>query len=152
MSREDNLKLTPVSIKIQEAPGKPADWNNVTFYVYHKGESNYLYVAYAYTDTAHLKLPQGTYEVQVNYSNTELHSVGPVGQPIEVVYNQPVESVINLGLGHIRVQVVDAAGQPLDKGALLYQANRTPALQAALRAIRPTCLYVPVSPTTSMYA
>lgn len=123
VSRELNLKLTPVTVRLQEAQGIPADPDSTIFYVYPKGQSFSNNLAVVYTDTAHLELPDGIYEVLVNYDRTDLRNEGALGGEIEVKYGPSVDHLINLGLGHIRIQVLDAGGQPLDKAGLDAKAT-----------------------------
>ncbi len=119
--REYNLRLTPVTIHLEEASGKAAAPGKVSFAVYAQG---YLTnsVAYALTDTAQLLLAEATYVVVAAYDGTALEKAGPVGEPIEVKYGQNIDRTIDLKLGNIAVDVLDAGGQPLASVGLMATA------------------------------
>jgi flagellar hook assembly protein FlgD len=112
ITQEYNLKLTPVTIKLEEASGKAAPVGKLTFNIYTKGD-NTQQVAHAYTDMAQLELPEGSYDVGADYNGTRLAQEGPAGV-IEVKYGQSVDRTIDLALGHVRLEVLDGNGQAVE--------------------------------------
>lgn len=126
ITREYNLKLTPVTISVLEAQGKHAPTGALSFQVFASGKFDSS-IASALTDTAHLELPEGTFSVVADYRGTELKKAGPVGDPIAVKYGQQIDRTINLGLGHISVEVRDEQGQlsaANDLAASAYRAGQ----------------------------
>lgn len=132
LTRDYNMRLTPVALKMEESPGKlaitsTANLSKVQFTVYPK-DSLTASVGSSYTNTLHLQLPEGDYVVIADYAGTQLRQSGPIGGTISVKYGQSVDKTIDLGLGHFLVTVHDAAGQllnPEEVYATAYPAGKT---------------------------
>lgn len=116
VTKEQNLRLTPVTLHVLEAAGKRVEGDKVTVRLY-SGSDRANSVAYSYTDTLQLELSEGAYEAVVSYYGTELGS-GPAGAPINVMYAHPVDRTINLGLGHIKIEAYDDRGKLVDGSGL----------------------------------
>ena len=121
LTQDYNLKLTPVTVRVLEAQNKPAPAGMVSFQVSIAGTSD-RFVAAALTDTARLELPEGTFSVLADYTGTSLRASGPVGDPITIKYGQQMDRTIDLGLGHISVQVQDDQGSLVQASGLSASA------------------------------
>jgi flagellar hook assembly protein FlgD len=121
VSQDYNLRLTPVTVTLEEAQGQPiiqtADVRKISFTIYPKGVYS-DYVGVSYTNTLHLMLPEGQYEVLADYAGTTLGTSGPIGGAIDVRYGQSVDKTVDLSLGHLMVAVKDESGQPIDENTL----------------------------------
>jgi flagellar hook assembly protein FlgD len=106
LNQDFNLKLTPVTISLLDAPGKQVPTGAVAFRV-SPVDAPGVTVASVLTDTARLELPEGRYSVVADYKGTDLKGSGPLRDVISVKYGQPAEHEISLGVGHITVEVRD---------------------------------------------
>ncbi len=115
LSLDYNLHLGEARIQVFEATGKSADEKLVSFCIVPQGQrdcTNRVLLASGINSVQAL-LPVGVYEVIPDYSGTSLRNLGPAGSPLEVKEGQSVSQTINLKLGRIQVQVLDASGQPI---------------------------------------
>lgn len=116
-----NLKLTPVTITLLDAPDKPAPAGAVSFRLSRVGEQG-VYLATTLVDTARLELPEGEYSVIPDYKGAALAGSGPLSETITVKYGQPGEFKLKLGVGHIAVDVHDDQGNSQDATGLVALA------------------------------
>jgi hypothetical protein len=121
-----DLKLGQVTVSVLEAAGKPvADGNySFAFRLYHPDNLNAIMASVIVTNTATLQLAPGTYQVQVDFPDTNLIRQVQSANTFEVKAGQSLDYVVNLKLGHMRVEVDDALGQAI--GAARLNANAYP--------------------------
>ena len=96
-----------LQVTITESSGKPARAGDLVIKVYTSGNTvDAIDTVYSKSDTT-FNLKAGSYQVEVSYLN-DVKVVGPVA---EIKEGQPVKQAINLGLGQVQVDVVEATGK-----------------------------------------
>jgi hypothetical protein len=128
-SRTYDLKLGEVNLAILEAAGKPIVDMPISFAfrVYPQGGRKIEAAWIIVTSTATLQLPGGFYDVVVDFPNTYLAKQDQPAQTFEVKPGQSSAVAVNLKLGHLRIEVDDEAGQPIEASsisALAYPADQ----------------------------
>ncbi len=120
-----DLKLGQVSLTVLEAPGKPVPDGNYGFgfRVYHAGDLNTAAATVIVTSTATLQLLPGRYVLLLSYPNTELVQADPQTWTFEVKSGQALPYTFDLNLGHLLLEVDDAAGQPLAPAQVTASAS-----------------------------
>ena len=124
-----DLKLGQVSLTVLDGGGKPVPDGNYGFgfRVYPASDLNTAAATVIVTSTAMLQLLPGRYVLQVSYANTELVRADPQTWTFDVKSGQALPYTFDLNLGHLLLEVDDAAGQPLAPAQVT--ASASPAAQ-----------------------
>jgi hypothetical protein len=112
-----------LQVDVTEANGKPAREADVTIKVFRAGTTEALDTAYSKA-SATFNLKPGSYQVQVEYDN----DVKVISPAVEVKEGQPAKQAVNLGLGQVQVEVLEAAGRSARDGDVsvkVYKAGDT---------------------------
>ncbi|MEP7358958.1 MAG: hypothetical protein ABI847_17040 [Anaerolineales bacterium] len=125
VTRSLDLKLGEVNLTVLEAAGKPyVDTEfRFAFRVYSQGQRTGELAWVIVTSTVTLQLPPGTYDVVVDFPDTNLAQLEQPGQSFEVKAGQTEAVTIDLKLGRLQVEVDDAAGRPVDPVGIFVYAD-----------------------------
>lgn len=96
-----------LEVEVTESNGKPARENDLTIRVFKQGATaNPVETIYSKAQTT-IDLKAGAYQVEVLYLN-DVRVMSPV---VEIKEGQPTRQAINLGLGQVQVEVLEAAAK-----------------------------------------
>lgn len=130
-----------LQVDVTESSGKPAREADVTIKVFRAGTTTALDTAYSKASTT-FNLKPGSYQVQVEYDN----DVKVTGPAVEVKEGQPAKQAINLGLGQVQVEVLEAVGRSARDGDVsvrVYKASDTSKPVTVVYSKAKTGIYLP---------